>query len=73
MFWWRADTNRILADGNLAIGDPMQSVVDGHLRIELLDQCFTTFFYVRNPFDDEKYLRNPFGQRKKFAEPLCYR
>jgi hypothetical protein len=27
----------ILADANLAIGDPMQLVVNGHLRIEPLD------------------------------------
>jgi len=27
----------ILADANLAIGNPMQSVVDDHLRIKLLD------------------------------------
>jgi hypothetical protein len=32
----RYDTDTILADANLAIDDPMQSVVDGHLRIEPL-------------------------------------
>ena len=26
-----------VADANLGIGDPMQSVADGHLGIELLD------------------------------------
>jgi hypothetical protein len=30
------NTDTILADANLAIGYPMQSVVDGHLGIELL-------------------------------------
>ncbi len=33
----RYNTDTISTDANLAIGDPMQSVVDGHLRIELLD------------------------------------
>jgi hypothetical protein len=31
------NTDTILADANLAIGYLMQSVVDGHLGIELLD------------------------------------
>lgn len=37
VFWIWYDTDTILADADLAIGDPMQSVVDGHLRIKLLD------------------------------------
>ncbi len=34
-YWY--DTDIILADANLAIGYPMQLVVDGHLGIEPLD------------------------------------
>jgi hypothetical protein len=34
---YRNDTNTILANTNLGIGDPMQSVADGKVSIELLD------------------------------------
>ena len=34
---YRYDTNTDLADTNLGIGDPMQSLVNSHLRIESLD------------------------------------
>jgi flagellar biosynthesis/type III secretory pathway ATPase len=34
LYLYKTDT--ILADANLAISDPMQSVVDGHLRMESL-------------------------------------
>ena len=50
--------------------------------IVILDQCFSTFFSTRNPFDQQKLLRNPFDQQKllrnpfatqkKFAEPLKF-
>jgi len=34
---YRNDTDTILANTNLGIGDPMQSVADGKVSIELLD------------------------------------
>jgi hypothetical protein len=34
---YRNDTNTILANTNLGIGDPMQSVADSKVSIELLD------------------------------------
>jgi hypothetical protein len=34
---YQNDTNKIFANANLFIANPMQLVVDGHHRIELLD------------------------------------
>ena len=37
-----------------------------------LDQCFSTFFSSRNPFDLQKILRISFAIQKNSAEPFCY-
>jgi hypothetical protein len=34
------------------------------LRTPGLEQCFSTFFSTRNPFDQQKLLRNPFAAQK---------
>jgi hypothetical protein len=47
-----ADTYMILADGKVAIGDPMHRLADGNVSIELLDIDFQAWFiptFFSNP------------------------
>ena len=39
-------------------------------RDHTIDQCFSTFFYMRNPLGPQKMSRNPLHNQNFVAEPL---
>ncbi len=40
--------------------------------LRTIEQCFSTFFSTRNPFDLQKIPRNPFATQKNYGQPLIY-